>query len=408
MEGLTGDGGTPPRDAALVLDVGLDANAQDDAEPRDGTPRDDDARVDASVDAGLVLPCDPVIISEADEDVTSAAIVADDTGWRIFRASDSSSAPDTRILEQRLDAVGQTRIPAAIVGPGSHVEAHHGGGGYAVVFGDTVIIGPTPELRITPRTGRVIGYRQYGDGSHALVRWSEGSLLTDVIQRRGAMITVASIVDPRWHEVYSGALSATQLAVVGTTTASGNPLVAQLYRAGWGPPTGTVPLPTVLPSTDAARIVWNDQREEWLIAHSVQRAGTRYGDAHITILASRGAAVQLQQSLGPWGAWYGAPISVATTQTGYALVWQTSEGIGGGTSGYNDYLLATQIGIDNTWTVETPAPPAWAATGRVRPQVAWNRTTGAVGRLWIQRVGDFPPNAGRGQLIFQCTRPSGG
>ena len=413
VEGLTGDGGTPPRDDASVLDVGLDANAHGDAEPHDDTLRDDarvDAAVDASVDAGLVPPCDPVIISEADEDVTSAAIVADDTGWRIFRASDSPGAPDTRILEQRLDAVGQTRVPAAIVGRGSRVEAHQGGDGYAVVVGDTVIIGPTPERRVTPRTGGVIAYFGHPDGSHSLARWSEGRLLIDIIHRSGTMITGTTITDPRWRDVYAGAfslsvLSVSELAVVGTTTASGNPLAAQVYRAGPNVPSGSAPLATVLPSADTARIVWNGQREEWLVAHSVQRPGTRYGDAYVTILTTRGATVQLQQPLGRWRAWYGAPISVATTQAGYALVWQTSEDVGGGTSGYNDYLLATHIDFDNTWTVESPAPPALAATGRVRPQVAWNRTTGEIGHLWIHRVGDFPPNAGRGQLIFQCARP---
>jgi hypothetical protein len=120
------------------------------------------------------------------------------------------------------------------------------------------------------------------------------------------------------------------------------------------------------------------------------------------MLTSQGEQVQFQQSLGPWGAWYGAPIAVATTDDGYTLAWQTAEAIGGGSSGYNDYLLGAQIGADNTWTVESYAPPALAATGRRPPQVAWNPTTGAVGRLWINRVGDFPPGAGRGQLIFQC------
>lgn len=67
--------------------------------------------------------------------------------------------------------------------------------------------------------------------------------------------------------------------------------------------------------------------------------------ATATFLTGPRAAVRLQQPLGPWGAWYGAPIAVATTDVGYALVWQTAEDLGGGGSGFNDYLLTAEFGV---------------------------------------------------------------
>lgn len=412
VEGLSGDGGpgsgdarAPEDDAMADARQGADADAGTDAE-RDATPPDDTGAtsIDTGVDAGLTPSCEPVVLSEADEDVTSAGIVAHGTGWRVFRASDSASVPGTRILEQHLDPIGQTIRPAASAGPGSRVDVHHGGGGYAVVFGGTVLIGPTPELRVTPLTGGIVGYRRYPDGNHALVRHVAEQLFVDSIQPGGGTLTVAVIPAARWPEVYAAALSQTQLAVVGTTTAGADRLAFGVRTIGADVPWSVAQLPTVLPSADAARVVWHDDRQEWLVAHSVQRSGTRYGDPHLTILAGR-ARVVLQQPLGMWGAWYGAPISVATTALGYALAWQTAEDIGGGTSGYNDFLLAVHVDASNAFSVEAAAPPRLAATGRLPPQVAWNAATGELGRLWIHRVGDFPPNAGRGQLVFQCGRP---
>lgn len=399
VEGLAADASGTSADAG----PGPDATAPD-ARPRDAAAADIGAVADASApesDAGLpedagAAPCGPVILSETDEDVTSAVIVPNGTGWRTVRTS--VVAGRSRVFEQSLDRVGQFPQVAMSMGVAERVEVHHGGGGYALVFGANVLLGPAPERRLNAGEGTVVAYRRHDDGSHTLVRHVRDRLDVERVLPDGRVHPEMTIPS-RVRELQAAALSPTELAVVGTTTASDMVRVLHVYRLADAARTLTDTLPPTLLASDATRVVWHDQRREWLVAHSVQREGTRYGEAHLSFYGLGGL---LRRPLGPWGAWYGAPIAVVATNLGYALVWQTAESLGGGSSGWNDILLAAQVDASNLWSVEVAAPQKLLATGRLPPHVAWNPTTAAVGRLWIHRVGEFPPGRGRGQLVFDC------
>lgn len=399
VESLGADASGTSADAGAAPDA-----TAPDARPRDAAAADIGAVPDAAApehDAGApedagAAPCGPVILSETEEDVTSAVIVPEGTGWRTFRTS--AVAGSSRVFEQPLDRVGQFPQVAMSLGMAERVEVHHGGGGYAVVFGANVLLGPAPERRLNVGEGTVVAYRRHADGSHALVRHVRDHLEVDTVLPDGRVHPGATI-PLRVRELQAAAISPTALAVVGTTTTSDMVRVLYVHRLADAATTLTDTLPSTLLASDATRVVWHDARQEWLIAHSVQREGTRYGDAHLSFY---GGAEVLRRPLGSWGAWYGAPIAVVATNVGYALVWQTAESPGGGSSGWNDVLLAAQVDAHNLWSVEAAAPPELLATGRVPPHVAWNPTTHAVGRLWIHRVGEFPPGRGRGQLVFDC------
>jgi hypothetical protein len=182
--------------------------------------------------------------------------------------------------------------------------------------------------------------------------------------RQTRLAGVSSYAGARWWAVIPGplparvrepqaaAVSPTELAVVGTTSVSDTVRVVQVYRLANAALTFADTLPSTLLTLDATRIVWNDQRREWLVAHSVQREGTRCGEAHLSVYRRGGVLIR---PIGPWGAWYGAPIAVVATDVGYALVWQTAESPEGGSSGWNDVLLAAQVDANNLWSVEAAA-----------------------------------------------------
>ena len=96
------------------------------------------------------------------------------------------------------------------------------------------------------------------------------------------------------------------------------------------------------------------------------------------------APVSEASSACPWGAWYGAPIAVVASNLGYTLVWHIAESFEGVSSGWNDVVLATQVGAKNIWSVEAAAPPMLPATGREPPGTRPPRpSAGCASIAWV-------------------------